>query len=137
MNPLRSEGSLKPDTALLVLFTIGVIACGDSARQPPALSGTTIKAGPDSMVETLADSTEVWMVAGRADTSTSGEVCTERLLELRRGDRRIPVPLLYTLSAPKAINDTTLRAALYRYCVVQAWYRVDTRTGLPRPERES
>jgi hypothetical protein len=85
----------------------------------------------------LADSTEVWQVAGRADTASTGEVCTERLLELRRGDRRLPVPLLYTTMVPTVIDDTTLRAALSRHCAVQAWYRVDIRTGLPKPERGS
>lgn len=91
----------------------------------------------DSLVMTLADSTVVWFVVGRPDTSSSGAVCTERLLELRRADRRLPVPLLYTVGIPEAINDTTLRAALYRHCEIAAWYRVDTRTGLPKPERGS
>jgi hypothetical protein len=100
-------------------------------------NGSVPAATQDSLVMTLADSTEVWWVAGRADTASTGEVCTERLFELRRGDRRLPVPLLYTMMVPKAINDTTLRAALSRHCAVQAWYRVDIRTGLPKPERPS
>lgn len=121
-----------------VLLIIGLIACHDSPRQSPAVQDTTSStASPDSLVLSLADSTGVWLVAGRPDTSGSGEACTERLLELRRGGRRLPVPLLYTLGTPKAIDDSTLRAALYRHCEVEAWYRVDTRTGLPKPERGS
>ena len=124
---------------ILALLTVTLVACGDASRRdPPAVRDTTVAApSPDSLVLTLADSTSVWFVAGREDTSSAGEVCTERLLELRRGDRRLPVPLLYTLGSPKAINDSTLRAALYRHCEVQAWYLVDTRSGLPRPARES
>ena len=139
MNPERSEGSLKGAGGILVLLTISLVACGDSSnRQPPAAGDTTASApSPDSLVLTLADSTSVWFVAGREDTSSAGEVCSERLLELRKGDRRLPVPLLYTLDTPKAIDDSTLRAALYRHCEVQAWYLVDTRTGLPKPARES
>jgi hypothetical protein len=147
MNPERSEepalrgakGSLKPHTGIFVLFTIGLMACGESGRHPPAIPDSTSSTGSsaDSLIMTLADSTGVWRVAGRADTSSGGAVCAERLLELRRGDRRLPVPLLYTLGAPTAINDSTLRAALYRQCEVQAWYLVDTRTGLPKPERGS
>jgi len=148
MNPERSEqpalsgakGFLKARAGIFVLFTIGLLACRDANRQPPALPDSTISStgsSTDSLIMTLADSTEVWRVAGRADTSSAGTVCTERLLELRRGDQRLPVPLLYTLGVPKTINDSTLRAALYRHCEVQAWYRVNTGTGLPTPERGS
>jgi hypothetical protein len=120
----------------LALLAVALSACHDSSQQRVADTATAPPSA-DSLVITLADSTDVWFVAGREDTSASGEICSERLIELRRGDRRIPVPLLYTRSIPQAINDSTLRAALYRHCEVQAWYRVDTRTGLPKPERES
>jgi hypothetical protein len=135
----RAKGSLTPRPGILVLLAIGLMACSESGRHPPAIPDSTSSTGSsaDSLIMTLADSTGVWRVAGRADTSSAGAICTERLLELRRGDRRLPVPLLYTLDAPKAINDSTLRAALYRHCEVQAWYLVDTRTGLPKPERGS
>jgi hypothetical protein len=123
----------------LVLLGIALVGCGDeSRREPPPVADTT--AGTpiaDSLLLTLSDSTRVWFVAGRQDTSSTGEVCIERLLELRRDDRRLPVPLLYTMGTPKAINDSTLRAALYRHCEIQAWYLVDTRTGLPKPVRGS
>lgn len=142
MNPERAsarEGSLAGRRWIFAALSFGLSACGDSSRHPPAVADTTAQAGTvaDSLVMTLADNTSVWFVAGRPDTSNTGEVCAERLLELRRGDRHLPVPLLYTLGVPKAINDTTLRAALYRHCEIQAWYRVDTRTGLPKPERGS
>ncbi len=121
----------------LVLFFMALAACGPSDRQPPAVADTTAAGSMDSLILTLGDSITVWTVPGRPDTSTAGVTCTERLLELRSGGRRVPIPLLYTIGTPTSINDSTLRAALYRHCEVQAWYLVDTRTGLPKPERES
>ncbi len=120
-----------------VLFCMVLTAYGQSDRQPPAVADTTPASSTDSLILTLGDSTGVWTVAGRPDTSTAGVTCTERLLELRNGSRHVPVPLLYTIGTPMSLNDSTLRAALYRHCEVQAWYLVDTRTGLPKPERDS
>lgn len=137
-HPQRSEGSLNLRSLILVLFVVLAAACGDSSRrQPPVADTTTVDtatADPSgSPVLTLKDGTTVWFVTGRPDTSGTGNVCMEQLIELHRGDRRIPVPLLYTMGTPKAINDTTLLAALYRHCAIEAWYQVDTRTGLPKP----
>ena len=53
------------------------------------------------------------------------------MFELRRDASRIPVPLLYTIGAPAVVNDTTLRASLYRHCVPSATYRISTLTGQP------
>ncbi|MEP7325417.1 MAG: hypothetical protein ABI836_05660 [Gemmatimonadota bacterium] len=122
---------------VLFCMALALAACGPSDRQPPAVADATAAGSADSLVLTLRDSTGVWFVAGRPDTSNAGVICTERLLELRSGGRRVPVPLLYTIGTPTPINDSTLRAALYRHCEVQAWYLVDTRTGLPKPERDS
>lgn len=133
---MRADTLLIPGL-LLALATPGCSGDSDRRSSSPSDSAANLIALTDSLVTTLRDSTTVWFVAGRPDTSEAGEVCVERLIELRRGRKRIPVPLLYTMGVPKPINDTTLRAALFRRCTIEAWYRVDTRTGLPKPERES
>jgi hypothetical protein len=119
---------------MLALMTV---ACsGQKPKDPPASAAdSTAPAPADSLALTINDSTQLWFVAGRADTAETGAVCQEHLLELRHGDRRTSVPLLYTMAPPTRLDDTTLRAALYRHCAVASWYQVDVRTGLPRPER--
>ncbi len=87
------------------------------------------------MVLRMTDGAEIWLAAGRPDTSAAGELCTERLFEVRREGRRILVPLLYSMGAPEIIGDTVVRAALYRHCAPSAWYLVSTRTGQPVPEK--
>lgn len=112
-----------------------VAACsGEKPRDQAAPADASTPVPADSLALTINDSTELWFVAGRTDTAESGTECQERLLELRRGERRTAVPLLYTRALPTRLNDTTLRAALYRHCAVASWYQVDVRTGLPRPE---
>ena len=56
-------------------------------------------------------------------------------MEIRRGGTRIPIPLLYTGSAPEIVNDSTLRARLSDKCVPGDAYLVNLRTGQPVRER--
>lgn len=117
--------------ALLLVLS----ACASEKPRDQAASADSAAPVPaDSLALSVNDSTQLWFVAGRTDTAESGETCQEHLLELRHGDRRTSVPLLYTMALPTRLNDTTLRAALYRHCAVASWYQVDVRTGLPRPE---
>ena len=51
------------------------------------------------------------------------------------GDRRVPVPLLYTGTAPEIVNDTTMRARLSDGCAPGDAYLVNLRTGRPVRER--
>lgn len=104
------------------------VAAGDSASAPVSVLA-------DSMVLRMKDGAEIWLAAARPDTAASGAVCSERLFEVRRDDKTLPVPLLYTIGAPQVINDTTVRAALHRHCVPSAWYLVNTRTGQPVPDK--
>jgi hypothetical protein len=66
------------------------------------------------------------------DTAVNGETCSTRTLEIRRGSSRTPVPLLYTMGAVEAVDDTTVRAALVRDCATHDTYLVNTKTGQPR-----
>ena len=83
----------------------------------------------------LRDGAAVWLTAGRPDTSAAGSACEERLLEIRTGNQRLPVPLLYTIGAPDVVNDSTIRASLFRHCAPTATYLVNTKTGHPERER--
>ena len=56
-------------------------------------------------------------------------------MEIRRGASKIPIPLLYTGSAPEIVNDTTLRARLSNKCEPGDAYLVNLRTGQPVRER--
>jgi len=48
---------------------------------------------------------------------------------------RIKVPLLYTVSTPVLLDDSTLRAELAHNCQRAEPYRVSLRTGRPVPLR--
>jgi hypothetical protein len=62
---------------------------------------------------------------------SAGNACKERLLEIRRDGRRIPVPLLYTGSLPKLINDSTMETPIWLHCRPGNLYRVNLHTGYP------
>ena len=87
---------------------------------------------PDSLVLRMGDSAEVWYTGSMLDTAATGETCYERTVEIRRAGSRTPVPLLYTLGEPEALDDTTVRAALMRDCAKLDTYLINTRTAQPR-----
>jgi hypothetical protein len=62
---------------------------------------------------------------------SGGARCVERTIELRRDTVRLRVPLLYTTTAPRLLDDSTLAAELTLRCHPMASYRVDLRTGQP------
>lgn len=117
-----------------LLSLVLLAACGargePAPRTLPAADAGTVRLA-DSLVLTLADGNSVWMTEGRRGTDAAGAGCLERTLEVRRGDRRLKVPLLYTLEAPTRIDDTTFRAELYRDCVRMSAYRVSVRDAMP------
>jgi hypothetical protein len=59
----------------------------------------------------------------------------DRAIEIRRGDTRVKVPLLYTGTPPELVNDSTLRARLSNQCRPGDAYLVDLRSGRPVRER--
>jgi hypothetical protein len=90
----------------------------------------------DSLVATAPGGTEVWFTLAREGKAADGTTCTDRALEIRRGETRIQVPLLYTGTAPEVVNDTTIRARLSDRCAPGDAYLVDLRTGRPVRERK-
>ncbi|MBA3316765.1 MAG: hypothetical protein H0T50_01570 [Gemmatimonadales bacterium] len=89
----------------------------------------------DSLVASAPGGIEVWFTLSRDAKAADGTACTDRTMEIRRGGARIPVPLLYTGTAPELLDDTTIRARLSNQCVPGDAYLVDLRTGRPVRER--
>ncbi len=116
------------------LLGIAMVACSGgaesrAAKQKPATGQA------DSLVLTTGAGTEVWFTLVRPATSGDGQQCVERGLEIRDQGKRTKVPLLYTGTAPDLINDTTMRAMLWKNCTPGDPYLVNLRTGQPVPER--
>ena len=78
---------------------------------------------------------EIWFTLAREGKAADGSTCIDRTLEIRREGTRVPVPLLYTGSAPEIVNDTTMRARLSDHCIPGDAYLVNLRTGRPVRER--
>ncbi|MEO8226882.1 MAG: hypothetical protein ABI637_05585 [Gemmatimonadota bacterium] len=121
-------------------MTMTLIACNRGASGDRAAAQTLdttaaaapVAAPPDSLVVT-GRGLEVWFTLARTDHAADGAACTDRTIEIRRGERRVAVPLLYTEQAPRMLDDSTLEATLYRNCQPAGRYHVDTRTGQPAP----
>ena len=72
----------------------------------------------------------MWFTDTRQAHDSAGNACEERVLEIRRDGRRIPVPLLYTGSLPRLINDSTIEAPIWLHCRPGNLYRVNLHTGV-------
>jgi hypothetical protein len=96
------------------------------AGRPPAT---------DSLVATAPGGVEIWFTLSREGKAADGTRCIDRAIEIRRGGTRVPVPLLYTGTAPEVVNDTTMRARLSNQCVPGDAYLVHLKTGRPVRER--
>ena len=116
----------------LILLVALVAACG--AEEQPRSQDTATSSVPDSLVATGKDGLQVWFTLTRVVLAPNGTSCVERGLEIRRGDTRIPVPLLYTGAAPVLLDQSTMRAELWNHCRPVGTYLVDLRSG--RPVRE-
>jgi hypothetical protein len=103
----------------------------EPGRVPEAYAG----AAPlvDSLVLRVPGGATVWLTEGRPAVSSTGENCIERSLEIRRDAVRLKVPLLYTVSVPVLIDDTTMRAELAEHCRPARSYRVNLKTARPFP----
>ena len=112
--------------------------CGERNEARPAdsaVAGAGPAAPADSLVATAPGGVEIWFTLAREGKGADGATCIDRTLEIRRGDTRIPVPLLYTGQAPEIVNDTTMRARLSDGCAPGDSYLVDLRSGRPVRER--
>ncbi|MGH7561124.1 MAG: hypothetical protein ACRENB_08890 [Gemmatimonadales bacterium] len=126
----RSRWSL---IALPVLAAAACGARGEPAPGSPQPADSTAAEPADSLLLSLADGATVWFAEGRPAADSAGTACFERTLEIRRDTVRVKVPLFYTRNAPTVLDDSTLRAELFRDCRVVGVYRVHLRTGAPTP----
>lgn len=118
-----------------LILLAGVLACG---REAPPGPRTDLPAQPDaapaeSLAVRLGPGVEIWYGAGRAAQDSSGGTCFERTLLIRDSAGSRQVPLLYTLEAPSRLDDTSMRARVYRNCQPGDAYRVALSTGRPTP----
>lgn len=125
----------------VAIVLLATIAAGCGGREDGAEGATLDSAGAeptapaDSLVATAPGGVEIWFTLSREGKAADGTTCTDRTLEIRRGGTRVPVPLLYTGSAPEILDDTTMRARLSDDCVPGDAYLVDLRSGRPVRER--
>jgi len=114
-----------------------VAACGGETGGKAPMVQATSAAAPepsrpaDSLALRTRSGTEIWFTLAREERDASGATCVERTLEIRRGPRRIPVPLLYTGDLPRLMNDSTLSARIWNRCAPGDEYRIDLGTGHP------
>jgi hypothetical protein len=114
------------------------IACNTRGAETPEQGAAEVVQTPvpaDSLVATAPGGVEVWFTLSREGKAADGTRCTDRTIEIRRGGTRVPVPLLYTGTAPELVNDSTIRARLSKQCVPGDAYLVDLRTGRPVRDR--
>jgi hypothetical protein len=112
-----------------------LLACAGEKPAPPRTAAATDTAPPDSLVATAPGGVQIWFTLARHATSHEGSPCVDRAIEIRRGETRVQVPLLYTGTAPELVNDSTLRARLSNQCRPGDAYLVDLRSGRPVRER--
>ena len=112
-----------------------LLACGGGDSTPPKPAASADSVPADSLVATAPGGVQVWFTLSRRATSPDGVPCVDRTIEIRRGDTRVKVPLLYTGTPPELVNDSTLRARLSNQCRPGDAYLVDLRTGRPVRER--
>jgi hypothetical protein len=110
-----------------------LVSC--SPREPGQEEQTGGQASPlppAAMVMRMPDSAEIWFTGAMLDSAPNGQTCFERTVEIRRGENRTPVPLLYTFGEMEIVDDTTVRAGLMRDCASVDTYLVNTKTAQPR-----
>lgn len=117
---------------------LAALAAGCGARGEPPPDGppvpdtrAALPQPADSMVLTAPGGVTVWLTEGRPGSDSTGAACYERTIEIRRDTTRLKVPLLYTVTVPVLLDDSTLRAELARDCRPTTSYRVSLRDGMP------
>jgi hypothetical protein len=112
-----------------------LLFCRAKERTNDHLAASSGSSESDSLVMTNAEGVEVWFTLARQARGPGGIRCVERGLEIRRGDARIKVPLLYTGAAPVLLNPSTMRAELWNHCQPVDTYLVDLQSGRPVRQR--
>jgi hypothetical protein len=109
-----------------------LVGCGGKPQPVPAHdSVAAIPRLADTLVLTAPTGVEVWFTDSRTAKDSSGQACVERVMQIRRDGKRIAVPLLYTGSTPRLVNDTTIEAPIWLNCRPGNVYQVDLTTGRP------
>lgn len=117
---------------LAVIAAIGLTGCGRKAPEPPAQESVVQPPRPaDTLVLSTKGGVEVWFTDSRSAKDSTGAPCVERVMQLRKGETRIQVPLLYTGSIPRLVNDSTIEAPIWLNCRPGNVYQVDLKTGRP------
>jgi hypothetical protein len=123
---------MRPRDAAWLMLLAGAGCRGDGRGQAPPPGDPTGDAPPaDSLALRTGTGAEVWFTGSRPAHDSTGVPCTERVMEIRAGDRRTRIPLLYTGAPPHLVNDSTIEAAIWLHCRPGAVYRVNLRTGQP------
>lgn len=114
-------------------LALAVAACHSSPPVRPAADSSIAARPPaaDSLLLTTSAGVQVWFTDARTDADSTGAGCVERVLEIRRDGRRIPVPLLYTGSVPRLVNDSTIEAPIWLHCRPGNVYQVSLTSGHP------
>ncbi len=123
-------------TALRALaLPIAILACSGSRKPDADDDWETLEAGQmgDSLALSAPDGTQVWFTHSRPAIDSTGVACIERAMEIRTGGRKTLVPLLYTGSIPRLVNDTTIEATLWLHCQPMSLYRVESDHRAPLP----
>src|SRR5512147_140138 len=119
-----------PDPRPLTLVLVLLTAC--SAKPEPARDSVVTTPRPaDTLVLSTRRGVEVWFTDSRTAKDSTGQGCVERVMQIRREGKRIAVPLLYTGSTPRLINDSTIEAPIWLNCRPGNVYQVDLTTGRP------
>jgi len=110
------------------------LATGCGARPPASPAADSVGQAPqpaDSLLLTAPGGVELWFTDARTGRDSSGRPCLERVMQIRRAGQRIAVPLLYTGSIPRLVNDSTIEAPIWLNCHPGNVYQVDLKTGRP------
>ena len=130
----------RPQVSALRIGAVGLATVVLSGCRPDAPPSRVADSGaasqPADSVAVSRGPIEVWFTLARAAQASDGKPCLERGLEIRRGERRAQVPLLYTGESPILLSDTTMRAVLWNGCQPVDTYLVDLRSGRPVRERK-
>ena len=115
-----------------LVVALVLAACAGRSEPPPARDTVTAAPRPaDTLVLAAPGGVEVWFTDSRDARDSTGDQCIERVMQIRRDGRKIAVPLLYTGSRPRLVNDSTIEAPIWLNCRPGNVYQVDLKTGRP------
>ena len=119
-------------TRIVLLVLSAILGCGSPRPSPPVADSAPAAVRPaDSLVVTAPGGVEVWFTDARQARDTAGRGCVERVMQIRRDGHKLAIPLLYTGSIPRLVNDSTIEAPIWLNCRPGNVYQVDLKTGRP------